>query len=331
MSSDIVDEDSMDVEALQAQIDLSMSFAQDLVTSWMDPRKFPASSRRNDLEKELSSYMKRPSRYGVGASIPESHQSISRETARLKGKLVGSNKRPREEDEVAAPKADYDDEHESRATAIKKKHRPDPFDVVHGKKKNEAPPSNLPPALSPQAGPSQNPTQASFRQRADEPGFNGCSPLDASPKKKKRKRKRLAEVQGEESLAKIASTSHQGSELPIRAQTPPPPPAIAPTPSTPPQDLDEVHDELVAVSPATPTSPTIKLAQGKSIPANLLKLPLLNLTGPPPSDEESDYRVAESPPASPKKRRKRKKKKKHQVNGNPSPATPSTAPTIPTS
>ncbi|CAA7260024.1 unnamed protein product [Cyclocybe aegerita] len=330
MSSDNIDEDSIDVEALQAQIDLSMSFAQGLVTSWMDPRKFPTNSHRNDLEKELSEYMKRPSRLGVGASIPEGHQSISRETARLKGKLVGS-KRPREEDGVTAPKAEYDDEHESRATAIKKKHRLDPFDVVHGKKKNKAPPSS-PPALSPQVGPSQSPKQANFGQKADEPtaGLNSFSPLDASPKKKKKKRKKLAEVQGDESLAKIASTSHQGSELPIREQTPPPPPTIAPAPSTPPQDLDEVHDELMAVSPATPTSPPMKLAQGKSIPADLLRRPLLNLTRPPPSDEESDDHVAETPSASPKKR-KRKKKKKHQANGDPSPATPSTAPTIPAS
>lgn len=59
---DVVDEGSLDPEALQAQIDLSMSFAQDLVSSWLDPSKFSKSSRKQDLEKELTDYMRRPPR-----------------------------------------------------------------------------------------------------------------------------------------------------------------------------------------------------------------------------------------------------------------------------
>jgi len=62
MDTDVVDDDSIDTEALQAQIDLSMSFAQSLVSSWMEPHKLPTSSRNRDLEKELSEYMKRPPR-----------------------------------------------------------------------------------------------------------------------------------------------------------------------------------------------------------------------------------------------------------------------------
>lgn len=57
-----IDEDALDSEALQAQIDLSMSFAQDLVSSWMAPHKFPTNSRKKDLEKELTDYMRRPPR-----------------------------------------------------------------------------------------------------------------------------------------------------------------------------------------------------------------------------------------------------------------------------
>ena len=59
---DIIDEDAIDTEALQAQIDLSMSFAQGLVSSWMEPHKLPRSSRKRDLEKELSEHMRRPPR-----------------------------------------------------------------------------------------------------------------------------------------------------------------------------------------------------------------------------------------------------------------------------
>lgn len=62
MDIQIVDEDSIDPEALQAQIDLSMSFAQNLVSSWIRPQQLPPSSRRKDLEKEITEYIKRPPR-----------------------------------------------------------------------------------------------------------------------------------------------------------------------------------------------------------------------------------------------------------------------------
>jgi len=62
MNSQDLDEDSVDIEALQAQIDLSMSFAQNLVSSWVKPHKLAKSSRNKDLERELSDYMRRPPR-----------------------------------------------------------------------------------------------------------------------------------------------------------------------------------------------------------------------------------------------------------------------------
>jgi len=63
-----MDEDAIETEALQAQIDLSMSFAQNLVSSWIQPHKFPRNSHRKDLEKELSEYMQRPARYDASFS-----------------------------------------------------------------------------------------------------------------------------------------------------------------------------------------------------------------------------------------------------------------------
>lgn len=76
-------------------------------------------------------------RLGVGAVIPEGHsQGLSRETARLKGKLAGS-KRPREQDDVGPSQPTLHDEDESRAISIKTKARVDPFDVVHGRKKKK--------------------------------------------------------------------------------------------------------------------------------------------------------------------------------------------------
>jgi hypothetical protein len=56
-----MDEDEIDTEVLQAQIDLSMSFAQNLVSSWIKPSR-KLSSRSRDVEGELKEYMRRPSR-----------------------------------------------------------------------------------------------------------------------------------------------------------------------------------------------------------------------------------------------------------------------------
>ena len=58
-----MDEDDIDVETLQAQIDLSMSFAKNLVSSWIEPHRIPRNPRKKDLEKEISEYMQRPARY----------------------------------------------------------------------------------------------------------------------------------------------------------------------------------------------------------------------------------------------------------------------------
>jgi len=62
MDNHNIDVDETDAEALQAQIDLSMSFAQNLVSSWIKPfRKLP--NRDRDVEAELKEYMRRPPRY----------------------------------------------------------------------------------------------------------------------------------------------------------------------------------------------------------------------------------------------------------------------------
>jgi hypothetical protein len=58
-------EDTIDLQDLQAQIDLSMSFAQNLVTSWVQPTHFSKSGRQSDLESEIKEYMRRPARYAI--------------------------------------------------------------------------------------------------------------------------------------------------------------------------------------------------------------------------------------------------------------------------
>lgn len=62
-SSVPVDDDSIDAETLQAQIDMSLSFAQDLVTSWIKPSNKMAPRSTRNIEDELKEYMRRPPRY----------------------------------------------------------------------------------------------------------------------------------------------------------------------------------------------------------------------------------------------------------------------------
>ena len=84
----------------------------------------------------------------MGASVPESTSVLSRESAKLRSKLVGAGKkRAREEDQDAlpsrgapAPIVVSDDEEESRARVITKKARVDPFEAKGKKKKQKGNP-----------------------------------------------------------------------------------------------------------------------------------------------------------------------------------------------
>jgi hypothetical protein len=59
-----------DLESIQAQIDLSMSLAYDLVSTWMNPRKdIVAQLPPLDSMKELEEYSRRPARYVLRMSL----------------------------------------------------------------------------------------------------------------------------------------------------------------------------------------------------------------------------------------------------------------------
>jgi hypothetical protein len=58
-------EEDIDNETLQAQIDLSLSFAQNLAASWVKPSSKPTKNSSSALEAELKEYMRRPPRYYV--------------------------------------------------------------------------------------------------------------------------------------------------------------------------------------------------------------------------------------------------------------------------
>ena len=56
------DDDEMDLETLQAQIDMSMAFTNSLVSGWMKVSKAKLPSARTNDDMELEDYMRRPQR-----------------------------------------------------------------------------------------------------------------------------------------------------------------------------------------------------------------------------------------------------------------------------
>jgi len=255
---------------------------------------------------------------------------MTRETARLKGKLTGS-KRTREEEDVAPPKPFSDDEEESKVGAIKKKPRPDPFDAISGKKTKKE--KNL----STEERPSLPATSVSSSSNdvrpvkvEEEPLTNGIALAESTPSKRKKKRKKTIHNQEEEDPAgSLDEPTFQPLDdrpkSPVNESS-----GDLPIPSTPTRQvraskwssivlieqyftplfaeiepLDQPLDVAFMGTPTVnPTSPR------KTLPVDLLKTPLLNLNGPLQSDPESDADPTESP-TSPKKKRRRKKKKKH--------------------
>ncbi|KIY74218.1 hypothetical protein CYLTODRAFT_439489 [Cylindrobasidium torrendii FP15055 ss-10] len=129
--------EEIDLDTLQANIDLSMAFADNLVSTWFPTTKGP-SSTINKLEQDVLSQMKLPSKLGVGASVSETAATSSREANKLKGRLIGK-KRPRDDERpplATRQDPESSDEEESRAGAIHKKARADPF-AKKGKKNLE--------------------------------------------------------------------------------------------------------------------------------------------------------------------------------------------------
>ncbi|KAG6854900.1 hypothetical protein C0991_012090 [Blastosporella zonata] len=298
-----MDEDSIDLETLQAQIDMSMSFAQEMVSSWVNPsRKLPSKSR--NVEAELKEYMRRPPRLGVGAAIPENANSF-RDIARLKGQLAGKgNKRPRhdEADFKEKDKSD-DDEGESRGGAMKKKARVDPFgNDSKKKKKNKATPESVPPLASPK--PPTPPEEKELDEVVDmvTEDVAGPSSPSATPKRKKCKKKH-GTTQPPVDVAQAISTPvspraslSYASSIPVDNDQP----DLATTPP-------KVRQVVDASTPATP----LQLRRQAQSVALLLQQPLLNLG--PTSDAESEHEddvKSEAGDESPKKKRRRRRKKK---------------------
>lgn len=303
LMGDHSDEDEIDTEALQAQIDLSMSFAQNLVTSWVKPsRKLPSRSR--DIEVELKEYMRRPPRLGVGAPIPRT-QSLSNETARLKGRLIGKGaKRSREiEEDVEKNSSDTGNDEESRARAIKKKAKVDPFTSIKKKRRKSAHDSN--PATS---RPPSSQIDTEISEQAEVIGMitevdvRGGDRQLLSPERRSLHNETAS---GRQLSPARSPTSLARSDAAYAATTPENFPANG-SPAASPKVLQAVDISFTATPLVLPSRR--QLSQS----AEIFKQPVLNLgplSGEDSSDEEGKPRP--SAPSSPKKKRRRRKKKKH--------------------
>ncbi|KAF7301854.1 hypothetical protein MIND_00751300 [Mycena indigotica] len=128
-------EDDIDGDALQAQIDLSLSFAQSLAASWVTPSAKNQKQKTGALEAELKEHMRRPPRLGVGADVP-AVSTAARDAQKLKSKLSG--KRARGEDPDTGNSNDNPDEDDVRGASAKKKARTDPFGDNNKKQKKKA-------------------------------------------------------------------------------------------------------------------------------------------------------------------------------------------------
>ncbi|KIJ57099.1 hypothetical protein M422DRAFT_23209 [Sphaerobolus stellatus SS14] len=324
-----------DIEALQAQIELSNSVAYDIVSSWMKPTILTSKESISDIiSRELEDYAKRPQRLGLGSTVSKSTATTAREAARLKGKLIGQKRRREEEAAVAQANAaaDSDDNEESRSSVIGNKKSGSAsalsaFNGKAGKGKGKSPaiasaddstsaaskPSTAKP--NPFKVPEMPPhPPATFIVQTDQATTEDI-PASQLPSKKKRKKNKNKHKEGAEKSTEAEEEEEwtgfgdvfipddQSEDVSFSGSRQPsigPPPSTVITESSP---EPSVTQSVASADVATPKkSPVVPLP-----PSNPPRgTSLLNLGGPPP--------VAEPQSPSPKKRRRRKNKSKdHQV------------------
>ncbi|KAI0751528.1 hypothetical protein C8Q80DRAFT_1157791 [Daedaleopsis nitida] len=245
-----MDQDGVDLETLQAQIDMSMAFTHNLVSGWMKASKVKLPSARADADAELEESLRRPQRLGVGASVPESTGILSRETAKLRNKLIGSHKkRAREEDDHSGPITESkpivisDDDEDSRARVITKKARVDPFAPrSKQKKKGKADPHRRRRTTSPLAKGSAVATEledVDMVPADDMPDVTGALPTPSKRRKKKKKHKTQGD--GRTQAATTPDSTHAAN-------------ATAPPPETAP--AGSRMREVIEIADTPPTAPS---------------------------------------------------------------------------
>lgn len=281
-------DDEIDSETLQAQMDLSMSFAHNLVTSWLQSTQVAQPhSGISDAERILEEELRRPPRLGVGAPAPVASVT-GRDAAKLRHRLaktgdkaLASMERPLQSDHKS-------DEDEEKGKPTKRTKRNDPFAMPgHKKRKKVGDASNK--LSTPE---SSHPTNgAKLRdndQNAPTEKFSG---------------ERSIHVTGLPTTGVTLATS----VIAMSGPSPTPQSSVPQSDPTPSQGCTEGGDKSSALIPDTalrstgscPTPSPVSVQH--SVSSKNDRLSLLNLDGPVGNST--------TPNISRKQRRRRKKKK----------------------
>jgi len=320
-------DDDIDTETLQAQINMSMSFAEDLVSSWIQPaHKANLSKSSVDAQKLLEEQLRRPPRLGVGAPIPES-STTARDAGRLKHHLIGKRVKRTPEDDTTLKTQHHSEDEERRGGTVRKKPKLDPF-AVRSKTKAKIFGHSVTQSTHKPSSPHRQADGGDSKTGADdlEQGHNLpslSSSLEASeinsdsPAKKRDKKPQKRSATGSE-----RSMSFQEQPIPpdrsgnqsLSVNSPPLGSELSSVSfsTTGPFSMLALQTELKRDGelnvPDMSTRCPPPLAHAPRHPeAPRLTIPLLNLDGPP---DRGDGSGKDDNPDSPKKKRKRRKKKK---------------------
>ncbi|KAG6378739.1 hypothetical protein JVT61DRAFT_13012 [Boletus reticuloceps] len=309
--------DDIDVESLQAQVDMSMSFAQNLVTSWIKPTHFAQlRSSGTNATQILEEELRRPPRYlmifsvhgltkqnlyrlGVGASIP-TVPPMSHEVSKLTRRL-GKNRAKHEsvvESQPQNPLKSDDEEHKGRPT--KRKTKADPFGHEGRKKKRKAESTANPyPSVE---NVSTNPVSLLKETAFGEPAKHNSS------SEKEKRRTGLGKQQSHVTEGRRSATPVSSSPVGLPVQTTF---SQSLTALTVPSLMKPSREISVPV-PGDPTTPkSSRVHTNLPDKAKPLGIPLLNLDGPPecvdkPGDTGKLNKTRQ-------KRRRRKRKKTQMI------------------
>ncbi|KAG1755504.1 hypothetical protein EDB19DRAFT_1661730 [Suillus lakei] len=320
---ELVADDDIDTETLQAQINMSMSFAEDLVSSWIKPtHKANLSKSAVDAQKLLDEQLRRPPRLGVGAPIPES-STTARDAARLKHQLIGKGKKRVPEDDSTLNTEHHSEDEERRGGTVRKKTKLDPF-AGRSKTKAKIFGNSVIQSTHKPSSPHRQADGEDSKTGGDDldPGRNGpsissllgASKLNSDLSAKKEKKRRKHSATGSE-----RSMSFQDQAIPhSQPITTPDRSGNQSLPVNPPplgSELSSVsfryplkRDGELNVPDTSTQYPAPPPHAPRYAEALRLTVPLLNLDGPP---DRGDGSGKGDNPDSPKKKRKRRKKKKH--------------------
>ncbi|KAG2042245.1 hypothetical protein BDR03DRAFT_944903 [Suillus americanus] len=332
---DLLADDDIDTETLQAQINMSMSFAEDLVSSWIQPaHKANLSKSAVDAQKLLDEQLRRPPRLGVGAPIPES-STTARDAARLKHHLIGKGVKRAQEDDITLKTEHHSEDEERKGGTVRKKTKLDPF-ALRSKTKAKISGNPVTQSTHKPSFPHQQADGGDSKTGGDdlEQGRNVpslSSPLEASKinsdssAKKRDKEPRKRSATGSErsmsfqeqtiSHSRSITTPDRSGNQSLSVNSPPlgsewssvsfstsgPFSMVALQTEFKRGGELNVPDMSTEYPPPPPHAP-------RHPEAPRLAVPLLNLDGPP---DRGDGSGKNDNPDSSKKKRKRRKKKKH--------------------